>query len=214
MSVGGLRRFALMQAEIAHLCVQALGESAPVSLRDSFARRDHRFRAVAGATARVASIGRSRDGLVLAQAQEVGRGVVAARRAGKRIPVRLMADLDTAQQQVAVALAANVRHALNDGRYLVVDQESVALKWRRTLPGEEPAILRASSVEDRQTAVSSAVDDLDFAALRLGAARNGTSPARRPIDSNRSRERLKTALAARPTARRPAAPNSLTPRHL
>lgn len=214
MSVGGLRRFALMQAEIAHLCGQALGESAPVSLRDSFARHDHRFRAVAGATARVSSIGRSRDGLVLAQTQEIGRGVVAARRAAKRVPVRLLADFDGAQRQVAKALAANVREALYDGRYLVVDQETVELKWRRLLPGEEPSILQAASVEDRQAAASGVPEDLDFAAMQLGAAHAHPTQAPRVTIRSSARERLQSALTMRPTGLRPPAPGSPAVRHL
>jgi hypothetical protein len=214
MSVGGLRRFALMQAEIAHLCTQALDDNGPVSLRDSFVRRDHRFRAVAGATARVASIGRSRDGLVLAQAQEIGRGVVGARRARQSIPVRLLADFNTGQGQVASALAANVRRALHDGRYLVVDEDSVALKWRRVLPGEEPPLMRAATAGDASADGYGFPSDLEFAALRLAAPADVATAAGRATNTNASRERLQTVLAARPSGRRPPTPSSAARRRL
>jgi hypothetical protein len=62
LSVADLRSFALMQSDIAHTCADMISDARLSPLREAFRRRDEHFREVAGATSRVATIGRPPDG--------------------------------------------------------------------------------------------------------------------------------------------------------
>ena len=210
LSVTGLRRFAIMQAEISHLCAEAAGPESSYASRGAFLRRDTRLRALAGASARVASVGPSQDGPLLAQAQEIGRGLLRAHRERKPISEALLTDLDVGQRGVVIALAENVRRALYGGRYLVVDDESVTLRWRRSAPGEEPKVLQAAEVEGGEQVVAGFSCDLDFAVLRLRALEGSrTADSRRSGDASPARERLRATLLSEPSRRRPHTPGSL-----
>ena len=210
LSVTGLRRFAIMQAEISHVCAHSGSPELPRALGDAFLRRDSRLRALAGASARVASVGPSQDGPLLAQAQEVGRGLLRAHRERRPVSERILVDLDLGQRAVVVALADNVRRALYGGHYLVVDDESVRLRWRRSAPGEEPKVLKAAEVDGGEQVVATFSRDLDFALLRLRALdRSRTADSPHSGDISPARERLRAALISEPSRRRPHTPGSL-----
>jgi hypothetical protein len=208
LSVRELRSFALIQADIAHTAADLLTDPRLSALRDSFRRRDEHFRNLAGATARVASLGPSSGRPVLAQSQEVGRFLLEVRRSGWPAPTGVLADFDAEQPRLTTTLATNIRRDLNAGRYLVVDDDELSLRWRRTEPGERAALQRAAeNLPGRVTRPAGA--DVDFEAQRMAAreraARTGTPPS--PAD--RSRERLRSTLDREPYGRRPLTPNRL-----
>lgn len=213
LSVRELRAFALIQADIAHTCADLLADSRLTALRDSFRRRDEQYRDLAGATARVASIGPSSGRAVLAQSQEVGRFLLDVRRIGQPAPTGPLADFDVEQPQLANTLAINIRRQLAVGHYLVVDDSEISLRWRRTEAGERAALQRAAeNVSDRFVRSDGAA--IDFAAQRLAVrerdARTGTPPSA----AERAREGLRLTLDREPYGRRPLTPNRVPSRRL
>jgi hypothetical protein len=213
LSVRELRSFALIQADIAHTCADLVTEPRLAPLRESFRRRDEHLRHLAGATARVASIGPSSGRAVLAQSQEVGRLLLAVRRSGAPATVGLLADFDAEQPRLATTLATNVRRGLATGRYLVVDEGELTLRWRRTEPGERPALERAAESAACRLHRSAGAD-VDFAAQRLAAQERAVRAATPAFSADRSRERLRDILDREPYGRRPFAPNRPPSRRL
>lgn len=209
LSIRELRTFALIQADIAHTCAELLADSPLAALRDSFRRRDEQYRDLAGATARVASIGPSSGSAVLAQSQEVGRFLLEVRRSGRpAAPAGLISDFDAEQPQLANTLAINIRRHLAAGHYLVVDDGEVSLRWRRTEAGERAALQRAAeNVSDRF--VRSAGAAVDFAAQRLAVRERDARTVTPPSVAERAREQLRLTLDREPYGRRPLTPNRL-----
>ena len=107
----------------------------------------------------------------------------------------VLADLNEVYPEVTSAVARGVTRAFDEGTYLVVDDDSLGLAWRRTRRGERPKLSWAA----RQLAGSAPEQkppSLDFGPLRVEQSIGGTS-----------RERLRSALATDQTFRRPNAPN-------
>jgi hypothetical protein len=208
LSVPELRSFALIQADIAHTAADLLTDSRLAALRDSFRRRDEHFRNLAGATARVAGLGPSSGRPVLAQSQEVGRFLLEVRRSGRPAPTGVLADFDAEQPRLATTLATNIRRDLNAGRYLVVDDDELSLRWRRTEPGERAALERAvDDLPERLTRSTGA--DVDFEAQRMAAQERAARTGTPPSSADRSRDRLRSTLDREPYGRRPLTPNRL-----
>jgi hypothetical protein len=213
LSVRELRSFALIQADIGHTAADLLTDPRLAALRDSFRRRDEHFRDLAGATARVTSIGPSSGRAVLAQSQEVGRFLLEVRRSGRPAPAGVLADFDAEQPKLAATLATNIRRDLNAGCYLVVDDSEVSLRWRRTEPGERTALQRGAENVPKWLTRSTGAD-VDFAAQRMAARERAARTATPPSSADRSRERLRSTLDREPYGRRPLTPNRLPSRRL
>jgi hypothetical protein len=213
LSVRELRSFALIQADIAHTCANLLTGTPLADLRESFCRRDEHFRHLAGATVRVTSIGPSSGRAVLAQSKEVGRLLLAVRRSGGPASPGLLADFDAEQPRLATTLATNIRRGLVAGRYLVVDDSQVSLRWKRIGPGEEPALER-SAENVSGGFIESAGADVDFAAQRFAAQERACRTAPPAFSADRSRERLRKILDREPYGRRPSTPNRVPSRSL
>ena len=206
LSVRDLRSYALIQSDIAHTCAEMITDPRLRSLREAFERRDEHFRALAAATARVASVGPSSGRAVLAQSQEVGRVLLEARRGGQSVNMGDLADFNEAQPQLAETLAANIRQGLATGRYLVVDDSELTLRWRRTEPGEETNIVRAVESAAVFKASKSAGADVDFAAQRIASSEQAHVDPH-AAGAEASRGRLRSMLDVQPYGRRPLTPN-------
>ena len=203
LSVPDLRGFSIMHSELCHLGAEALTGTGLEEIQGDYRRREVRFREVAGMTARVRSLPLRGSAVALHQTQELGRVVASAvRRRDARLP-GVLADLNEVYPDITAAVARGVTRALDEGRYLVVDDDAVELAWRRTRRHERPKLLWATS----QLAESRSARTLDFVTRRVSVL-----DARRPAvpgDSiaTASRDRLRMALSSDQPFRRPAAPN-------
>ncbi|MFZ5848899.1 MAG: hypothetical protein ACOYX5_16120 [Actinomycetota bacterium] len=214
LSVPELRSFALMQSDIANTCAELADSLGLSRLRESFRRRDERFRELAGATVRLASIGPSSGRPLLAQTQDIGRVLLEARRAGARIKPGVLADFDAEHPSLATSLAGNVSRALASGRLLVVDDGDVALRWRRAEPGERPEVSRVVGKMAQPPAARSASGDIDFVARRIANAETERELGGVAVSANRSRQTLRASLDRQPYGCRPLTPNRRPSRRL
>jgi hypothetical protein len=214
LSVRELRSFALMQSDIANTCAE-LAESPGLSrLRESFRRRDEQFRELAGATARLASIGPSSGRPLLAQTQEIGRVVLEARRSGARVNPGVLADFDAEHPRLARSLAGNVSRSLASGRVLVVDDSDVALRWRRAEPGERPAVARVAERAAQTPPAGSVSGDIDFLVRRIAKMEKERDLGGMATSASRSRQALRASLDRQPYGYRPLTPNRRPSRRL
>jgi hypothetical protein len=205
LSIRELRTFALMHSEIAHTSAEMLTDPRLNPLRESFRRRDEHYRDLAGATSRVASIGPSSGQAVLAQTQEVGRVLLGLRRTGASVPAGALADLNSEHPRLAETLSTHVGMALARGRYLIVDDGGVCLRWRRTQPGEHPAISQAA---DEATAlVSPEPTSLGFVAQRMATRERAAEQVDVASSAVSARQNLRSALDRAPYGHRPFMPN-------
>jgi hypothetical protein len=206
LSVRDLRTFALMQSDIANTCAGFVTDPRLPSLRDSFLQREVQFRQLAGATTRVASIGPSSGRLVLGQTQEIGRVLLQARRSGATVSPDVLRTADTEQRVLGSTLAANVGRAAAEGRYLFVDDEDVALRWRRAEPGEALAVVHAA----QRTAE---LEPTPLHPSRNGGVRQVPSAAAKQdaepvaVSAEPSRHVIRSALDRQPYWHRPPMPN-------
>lgn len=214
LSVRELRSFALMQSDIANTCVELADSPGLSGLRDSFRRRDEQFRELAGATARLASIGPSSGRPLLAQTQDIGRVLLEARRTGARINPGLLADFDAEHPRLARSLAGNVSRSLASGRVLVVDDSDVALRWRRAEPGERPAVALAAGKVAQTPPARSASGDIDFLVRRIDKAEKERDLVGVAPSPDRSRQALRASLDRQPYGYRPLTPNRRPSRRL
>ena len=192
-----------MHSELAHTAAEALSGTGLDEIQTAYRQREVRFREVAGMTSRVHSLPSASGIVALRQTQELGRVVAAS--VSRREPHLhgVLADLNEVYPEVTSAVARGVARAFDEGTYLVVDDDSLELAWRRTRRGERPELSWAASqlAESRlehqhplQSGVAPSVD------VRRGAG------AGQPVGGT-SRERLRNALATDQTFRRPNAPN-------
>ena len=213
LSTRELRSFALIQSDIANTCAEMITEPRFVALQQAFRRREEHFRELAGATVRVASVGPSNGRAVLAQSQEIGRVLLEVRRVRKPVSMGAIVDFDAAQPSLAETLAAGIRRGLASGRYLVVDDSEVTLRWRRAEPGEEPRIAQSVRLEVAVKACRSAGADIDFAAQRMVKCEQAQAHEQ-PAVAAESRNRLRSLLDTEPYGRRPLTPNRVPSRRL
>ena len=166
MSVDELRSFALIQSDVAADCVRLVPDGGLQSLRESFTFREVRFRQLAAATTRVAGIGYGGGRPLLAQSLEIGRVIRQTSTSQTAVPLGVLADFDAEYPMLTRALARNIGRAFDGGRYLVPDDNAIALRWRRTEQRENPSLLQTA--ED--VAVTAApVHELEWSAQRLAA---------------------------------------------
>ena len=166
MSVEELRSFALIQSDIAADCAHLVTDDRLQALRESFVFREVRFRQLAAATTRAASIGYAGGRPLLAQSLEIGRVIHMARISQAAVPFGVLADIDAEYPLVTRAVARKIGRAFEDGSYLVPDDDSIALRWRRTNLREVPRLLLAA--ED-VAGTNVEVPELEWAAQRLAA---------------------------------------------
>lgn len=214
LSVPELRSFALMQSDIANTCAELADVPGLSRLRESFRRRDERFRELAGATARLASIGPSSGRPLLAQTQEIGRVLLEARRTGARINPGVLADFDAEHPRLATSLAGNVNRSLASGRLLVVDDDDVALRWRRTEPGEQPVVALAAGKVAQAPAARSVSGDIDFVVRRIAKVEKERDLGVTATSAKRSRQSLRASLDLQPFGSRPLTPSRRPSRRL
>ena len=166
MSIDELRSFALIQSDIAADCVRLVPEGRLQSLRESFVFREVRFRQLAAATTRVASIGYAGGRPILAQSVEIGRVIRQASTSQTTVPLGVLTDFDAEYPLLTRALARNISKAFDSGRYLVPDDNTIALRWRRTEQREKLSLLH--TVEEVAGAAGP-VHELEWSAQRLAA---------------------------------------------
>ena len=214
LSARDLRGFALMQSDVANTCADLAASPGLARLRESFRRRDDQFRELAGATSRLATIGPSSGRPLLAQTQEIGRVLLEVRRSGAQVNPGVLADFDAEQPRLAASLARNVGRAIAAGRFLIVDDREVALRWRRAEPGERPAIARAAEKVAQATPATSALGDVDFTVRRIATLESESDSGGVAASANRSRQALRASLDRQPYGYRPRTPNRRPSRRL
>ena len=203
LSVPDLRGFSIMHSELCHLGAEALTGTGLEEIQGDYRRREKRFREVAGMTARVRSLPLRGSAVAVHQTQELGRVVASAvRRRDTRLP-GVLADLNDVYPDITAAVARGVTRALDQGRYVVVDDEAVELAWRRTQRHERPRLLWALS----QLAGSDAAKTLDFVRRQASVLHARRSEVPAEAIAAASRDRLRSVLSNDQPFRRPAAPN-------
>lgn len=203
VSVPDLRAFSIMHSELCQLGAEALSDMGLEEIQRDFRSREVRFREVAGMTARVRSLPLRGGAVALHQTLELGRVVASAvRRRNPRLP-GVLADLNDVYPDTTSAVARGVTRALDEGKYLVVDDDAVQLTWRRTSRDERPKLLWAAT----QLAESGSAKNRDLV-NRWAPVLDGRRPAvpGETIAAS-SRYRLRSALSCEQPLRRPAAPN-------
>ena len=205
LSVPDLRGFSVMHSELSHLAAEALIGTGLEEIRGDYSRREERFREVAGMTARVRSLPLQGGGKAVHQTQELGRIIGSAVRRRDACLPGVLADLNEVYPDITAAVARGVTRALEEGRYLVVDDDAVELAWRRTRRHERPKLLWATSQLAESN--SGSARTLDFV-TGLALVQDARRPAV-PGDSTAtaSRDRLRVVLSRDQPLRRPAAPN-------
>lgn len=203
LSVPDLRGFSIMHSELCHLGAEALAGTGLEEIQRDFQSRELRFREVAGMTPRVRSLPLRGSVVAVHQTQELGRVVASAvRRRDARLP-GVLADLNDVYPDITAAVARGMSRALDQGQYLVVDDEAVELAWRRTHRHERPKLLWATT----KLADSDSAINRDFV-NRWVTVLDGCRPAVSGESiATSSRDRLRNALSNDQPLRRPAAPN-------
>ena len=210
LSVSELRMFSVMHSELAHIAAEALSGTGLDEIQTAYRQREVRFREVAGMTSRVHSLPSAGGIVALRQTQELGRVVAASVRRREPHLHGVLADLNEVYPEVTSAVARGVARAFDEGTYLVVDDDSLELAWRRTWRGERPKLSWAASQlaeagpEQKPHVQGGVASSLDLGSVWAGQSIGGAA-----------RERLRSALATDQTFRRPNAPNrSLSRRRL
>ena len=203
MSVDELRTFALMQSDIASDCARLVPDERLGALREAFTFREVRFRQLAAATTRVASIGRPGGRPLLAQTAEIGRVIRSASRSNEPAVLGVLAEVDSHYPLLSRALARGIDRSFARGDYLVPDDDTIALRWRKTQPAEEPPLQRAAG--DVAAVPAPKVHELLWKAQRLAAwdrtANQREADRDQPTPLKRSRSPYRTLNAdAGPTA--------------
>ena len=203
LSVPDLRSFSIMHSELCHLGAHALTGAGLEEIQGDYCRREERFREVAGTTARVRSLPLRGSAKAVHQTQELGRIVGSAvRRRDARLP-GVLADLNEVYPDVTAAVARGVTRALDEGKYLVVNDDAVELTWRRTGRHEKPELLWATS----QLAESNSAKPFTFMTRQVSLPPAPRKAAPGDSIATASRDRLRSALSSDQPLRRPAAPN-------
>ena len=205
LSIADLRGFSIMHSELCHLGAEALTGAGLEEIQGDYGQRELRFREVAGMTARVRSLPLPGSAMALHETQALGRVVASAvRRRDARLP-GVLVDLNEVYLDITAAVARGVTSAFDGGRYLVVDDATVELAWRRTHRHERPQLLWAT----RQLAetYSGSANNLDEVTRRVSVqdADRVSSPGEWTAVA--SRDRLRLALSSNQPLRRPTSPN-------
>lgn len=208
LSVPDLRRFAVMHSELCHLSAESLTGLNLDEIQSDYRHREMRFRELAGMTARVRSVPMNGGALALRQTQEIGRVVLASvRRNDGRLP-GILADLNEVYPDITSAVARGVKQSLAEGRYLVVDDSTVNLSWRRTRVGDSPQLALATSRLAEVGVGQRGAETVDFVTRRVAVLDSPRAVRADASLAEPARARLRRALSGDPGFRRPSAPNS------
>jgi hypothetical protein len=169
LTVKDVRLFAIQQAEHARTCADLVTDPSLERLKRSFAERDVRYRQLAAATVRTASVNTSRARAVFAQMHEIKQYVDLGRRSRAGVPLGVLADHDELQTGVSRALQRAIQRNVDSGSFLIVDDERIALLWRRADAGETTKLDEAARQLQGGVNHPDAPAAMDFASKRLAA---------------------------------------------